>query len=198
MYCFSLIIIGSDSKILQNCGKLKLKNTQVEMLLNKTVLVVRERKKLFASTIILKWTWMAWIVAFLNALIAQSLVDLLSCIFTSSLCINPCLYECFLWICLKMSPIYSNSLFIMFQILLFMITTALLLAVGGGLFEYRVPLSKSGSVIRLLPTWASSPFGAISFYLVLLNHLLFHQCFIAGHNYCLFIFLSLFSAFCIL
>ncbi|XP_042605483.1 phospholipid-transporting ATPase IC [Cyprinus carpio] len=55
----------SDSKILQNCGKLKLKNTQVEMLLNKTVLVI----------------------------------------------------------------------------LLFMITTALLLAVGAGLFEYRVPLS---------------------------------------------------------
>uniref|UniRef100_A0A671SN29 P-type ATPase N-terminal domain-containing protein n=1 Tax=Sinocyclocheilus anshuiensis TaxID=1608454 RepID=A0A671SN29_9TELE len=58
------IYTGSDSKILQNCGKLKLKKTQVEILLNKTVLVVRERKKL----------------SFLSALIVQSLVDLLSCI----------------------------------------------------------------------------------------------------------------------
>ncbi|KAI2650373.1 Phospholipid-transporting ATPase IK [Labeo rohita] len=35
-----VIYTGADSKILQNCGKLKLKKTRVEILLNKTVLVI--------------------------------------------------------------------------------------------------------------------------------------------------------------
>ncbi|KTF89196.1 hypothetical protein cypCar_00031114 [Cyprinus carpio] len=88
------IYTGSDSKILQNCGKLKLKNTQVEMLLNKTVLVI----------------------------------------------------------------------------LLFMITTALLLAVGAGLFEHRV--SPKYDVVSVLQRDSSPAYlGFITFwgYIILLS-----------------------------
>uniref|UniRef100_A0A8C1XFQ3 Phospholipid-transporting ATPase n=1 Tax=Cyprinus carpio TaxID=7962 RepID=A0A8C1XFQ3_CYPCA len=87
------IYTGSDSKILQNCGKLKLKNTQVEMLLNKTVLI-----------------------------------------------------------------------------LLFMITTALLLAVGAGLFEHRV--SPKYDVVSVLQRDSSPAYlGFITFwgYIILLS-----------------------------
>ncbi|XP_016395800.1 phospholipid-transporting ATPase IC [Sinocyclocheilus rhinocerous] len=88
------IYTGSDSKILQNCGKLKLKKTQVEILLNKTVLVI----------------------------------------------------------------------------LLFMLTTALLLAVGAGLFEHRV--SPQYDVVTVLQRDSSPAYlGFLSFwgYIILLS-----------------------------
>ncbi|KAG1939757.1 phospholipid-transporting ATPase IC isoform X1 [Pimephales promelas] len=88
------IYTGSDSKILQNCGHLKLKKTQVEILLNKTVLVS----------------------------------------------------------------------------LLFMVLTALLLAVGAGLFEYRV--SPQYEVVSALQRDSSPAYlGFLSFwgYIILLS-----------------------------
>ncbi|KAK2906994.1 hypothetical protein Q8A67_005979 [Cirrhinus molitorella] len=88
------IYTGADSKILQNCGKLKLKKTQVEILLNKTVLVI----------------------------------------------------------------------------LLFMLTTALLLAVGAGLFEHRV--SPQYDVVSVLQRDSSPAYlGFLTFwgYIILLS-----------------------------
>ncbi|XP_009294623.2 phospholipid-transporting ATPase IC isoform X2 [Danio rerio] len=94
-YAYGLTIYtGSDSKILQNCGRLKLKKTHVEILLNKTVLVI----------------------------------------------------------------------------LLFMLTTALLLAIGAGIFEYRI--SPNYDVVSIVQRDSSPAYqGFLTFwgYIILLS-----------------------------
>uniref|UniRef100_A0A8C1XFV9 Phospholipid-transporting ATPase n=1 Tax=Cyprinus carpio TaxID=7962 RepID=A0A8C1XFV9_CYPCA len=177
------IYTGSDSKILQNCGKLKLKNTQVEMLLNKTVLVIL----LFMITTAL----LLAVGAGLFEHRVSPKYDVVSVLQRDS---SPAYlgFITFWGYIILLSPSMPMSLYITFEV----IHMVHCLLIGWDIEMYW---EDNNSPAQARTTTLNEELGQVGHLLsdktgtLTQNRLLFRQCFIAGHIYGLLISLMLFS-----
>ncbi|XP_035378976.1 phospholipid-transporting ATPase IC [Electrophorus electricus] len=167
------IYTGSDTKILRNCGRLKVKKTQVERFLNKVVV-----------TIVLSLLMVALLLAVGSGLFEHLIsprIEVLSGISANF----PAAYRGFLtfWgYIILLSPAMPMSLYITFEL----IHIVHCLLIGWDLEMYW---GKRNSPAQARATSLNEELGQVGHLLsdktgtLTQNHLLFRQCCVAGHIY---------------